>query len=305
MTARFYKKEFPDVGDIVIVKIVESTEYGYSVHLLEYDNLEGFVTLAEMSRKYRHRTKRLANIGDIYPMTVIHTEKKKKIVNVSKKFIKPDDVTYENEIFNYKKFIHKIGIEAYYMYNDYLTQHKELNIDLKQVLNNTTWNLTENIKQKEEDNDFFKNLYYSILDDPSIIFTNSEYPEEAITKMVDNFKSRVVSENIQMETMIKVLTLQGVDSLKQILNILQISVDCPPSYKIDIDIASSPIYKLIVKGPNEKTCNEILNSLAKKVKKRVKDNQGIFSIHDPPRVIKKSPKGFKFISEQDLNKLQL
>lgn len=56
MTEEFYKEsywfhsnEFPEEGEYVIVQIKEINDYSIIVSLLEYNNIEGMITLAEYS----------------------------------------------------------------------------------------------------------------------------------------------------------------------------------------------------------------------------------------------------------------
>lgn len=46
---RFHEQEFPEEGEYVIVQIKEINDYSIVVALLEYNNLEGMITLAEYS----------------------------------------------------------------------------------------------------------------------------------------------------------------------------------------------------------------------------------------------------------------
>ena len=53
---RFYKNEYPNMDEVVLVKIKAVTDVGYYVSLLEYDNMEGFILTSQMSRN-RYRSK--------------------------------------------------------------------------------------------------------------------------------------------------------------------------------------------------------------------------------------------------------
>lgn len=46
----FHENEFPEEGEYVIVQIKEINDYSIIVSLLEYNNIEGMITLAEYSR---------------------------------------------------------------------------------------------------------------------------------------------------------------------------------------------------------------------------------------------------------------
>lgn len=43
LTCRFYKSQFPDVEDLVMVNVTEIEEMGVYVNLLEYNNRQGLM----------------------------------------------------------------------------------------------------------------------------------------------------------------------------------------------------------------------------------------------------------------------
>lgn len=42
LSCRFYKQKFPEVEDVVMVNVRSIAEMGAYVHLLEYNNIEGY-----------------------------------------------------------------------------------------------------------------------------------------------------------------------------------------------------------------------------------------------------------------------
>ena len=46
-----YKKKIPNVDEIVIAKIEKITELGIDVSLVEYNNINGYISYSEVSRK--------------------------------------------------------------------------------------------------------------------------------------------------------------------------------------------------------------------------------------------------------------
>ena len=50
VSCRFYKQQYPEIDDVVMVNVRSIAEMGAYVHLLEYDNIEGnFNDLDEFS----------------------------------------------------------------------------------------------------------------------------------------------------------------------------------------------------------------------------------------------------------------
>ena len=48
LTCRFYGAKFPEVDDVVMVNVRSIAEMGAYVSLLEYDNIEGMVSLVSV-----------------------------------------------------------------------------------------------------------------------------------------------------------------------------------------------------------------------------------------------------------------
>ena len=57
-----YKKKIPNVDEIVICKIEKITELGIDVSLVEYDNIKGYISYSEVSRKKKD-AKKIITIG--------------------------------------------------------------------------------------------------------------------------------------------------------------------------------------------------------------------------------------------------
>lgn len=47
----YYKKKLPSIDDVVIAKVINISEYGIEVKLIEYNNVSGFINCGEVSRK--------------------------------------------------------------------------------------------------------------------------------------------------------------------------------------------------------------------------------------------------------------
>ena len=90
---RFYENELPEEGDHVMVTIKEVNDYSIVVELLEYQNIEGMIILAEYSNPRRSRYNQgilLArkNINKKDVCYVLRVDKQKKNIDLSKKRIK-------------------------------------------------------------------------------------------------------------------------------------------------------------------------------------------------------------------------
>ena len=71
---RFYRNDWPEVGDIVMCKVVEVLDLGSYVELLEYDNIRGMIGISDLSRLRIRHIQKLVNVGKILAAEVIRVD---------------------------------------------------------------------------------------------------------------------------------------------------------------------------------------------------------------------------------------
>lgn len=268
---RFYKNKYPSVDDTVVVKILERTEYGYNVQILEYA-IQGFVTLAELSRKKRHRKKNIVKVGDIFPMNVILVEENKGVVNLSKKYITEEDIQVYLDKYRYLFNLYRLSREVYSAYNNTVQD-----TDLEYCMDNTMRQLIDNRQDVEP-----KDLLEMVLTDPSLLITG--FPSEFTEKIIENIQSRVVKEDLTMYTLIRVTVLGGLETLKDVLG----------EY---CTVVSSPIYKIAAQGQTEDVCKQQLVDICNKIE-AVTKGKGLYSIHQEPTIENRGKISVKLLSIQ-------
>jgi len=82
---RMYENEFPEVDDLVMVRVTRVTEIGAYVNMLEYNNKEGIILLSNLSRKRIRSVNRHVRVGKIEVLQVLRVDTDKGYVDLSKK----------------------------------------------------------------------------------------------------------------------------------------------------------------------------------------------------------------------------
>ena len=85
MQCRFYRKDFPEEGDLVITQATKLHENGAYVVLLEYQNMEGLILSTEVTKKRVKSVNKFIKIGKTETMMVIRVDKEKRYIDLSKK----------------------------------------------------------------------------------------------------------------------------------------------------------------------------------------------------------------------------
>lgn len=105
---RFYEKEFPEKGDIVIVKVKRVAEMGAYVSLLEYSGLEGMILMSELSKRRIRSVKKIVRVGRHEVVLVLRVDKEKGYIDLSKKRVAPEEILRCEERFSKSKRVHQI-----------------------------------------------------------------------------------------------------------------------------------------------------------------------------------------------------
>ena len=297
---RFYRKELPDVDDVVIMKISREDEYGYYGNLLEYENVEGFVALSEIIKGRYMKKKHPFKLGDLHPFTVIKINSDKNTVDVSRKRTEDDDA--EDTLIQYRICgnINKLVNEFYTMYLSYYQTNyidDEL-YDINDIMDKTIWNIYN------DDELNYQEIYNKILGNPLILLPDSIFHKSFIEKAIENVNSRIIKKNmiIEMEINLIVVEDDAINKIKDIFDIEHIQI--PEDYKVQITLQTTPIYKIKIEGQNKDYIDNIFNDLKKSIIEKTKKYNCLMSLKEP-KIVSDTIYEIKFISDNDLKKIKL
>jgi translation initiation factor 2 subunit 1 len=105
---RFYRKKFPAKDDIVAVVTKDIKDLGAYVELLEYNNIEGFIMLSQVTNKRVKSVYKFLKIGKQEMMEVLRIDEGKECIDLTKKSIKPELHDAANKRFKKAKQVHGI-----------------------------------------------------------------------------------------------------------------------------------------------------------------------------------------------------
>jgi translation initiation factor 2 subunit 1 len=83
--SRYYPKEIPEVGELVMASIDKQNEHGFLCSLLEYGGLEGYLPMSELSRKKIRTVGTYAKIGQQAIFQVLRVDG--NYIDLSKKYV--------------------------------------------------------------------------------------------------------------------------------------------------------------------------------------------------------------------------
>ena len=89
---RFYAKEFPEVGDTVMVTVTRIDDMGMRCTLNEYDDITGFARLVDMKRIRSTRTlNSITRVGRSEMVEVTDVDHERRAVDVSRTIVTAEE----------------------------------------------------------------------------------------------------------------------------------------------------------------------------------------------------------------------
>jgi len=145
--AYIYNKRLPNVDEVVIGKIENINELGIDVSLVEYNNLRGYISYSEVSRKKKFNINKILTLGKEVHLIVINVDVEKSFIDLSKRTINNEEITLFDEKY-------KIYIKLYNMFRHFFKRYYDYKGDydnkkLEEFLKNTFWKYQESMEDKE------------------------------------------------------------------------------------------------------------------------------------------------------------
>ena len=142
-----YNKKFPVVDEVIIGRIDNIDELGINVSLSHYDNLKGYISYSEVSRKKKFNVNKILTVGKETHLIVINVDPDKGFVDLSKRTINDEEVALFDEKY-------KVYIKLYNMFRNLFKKYYDYKEDyddklLEEFLKNTLWKFQETLEDDE------------------------------------------------------------------------------------------------------------------------------------------------------------
>jgi len=281
----YYEFEYPDKGEIVFVKLNKFSDSCIYFDLVEYDNVEGFLNLAEMDKKLLWDKKYLKHFvfDRIYPMYVIDLDDENENnvkIDLSYKRISEEEKKIQLRYYDYIVKFYRLVMEF----------SQISNIDINTLLPLSMWNIIkkENIEEGPV-------LFKKILENPELFVekTKEKYSGES-QKFIENIKSRITSTNMEMQQNFN-LTVYSRNAIAELKNILAFDSNELRNDNIDIYYTSAPKYKFIVLGKNNDECKIKIDKWIDLIRDRTRGKNVEFNVDEEIVVIKEREINLKFL----------
>jgi len=265
----FYERKVPDTDELVMVRVHTIDDVGVLCHLLEYNNLEGFLPLSEISRKRMRSVLRHVRTGQKQVLQVLRVDPERGFVDLSKKYITDVERDAGSDKYSKGKTVHSIT-----SYVAELT-HKEVDDIYKKYV----WPLYDSTSAHPFD------AFKSLAAEGEQIWKDIEDPEpEVIDAFAKVVKQRLATQPVKVGAQIEVTCYSeaGIDDIKHALKTAQASAK-----DVKIQLISSPLYLLFTTTIDEVRGEQLINDVINVIHKEITARMGNCKVVKQPSVIGK------------------
>lgn len=240
--------EYPKVSDVVICKVTKVADFGVFVELLEYDNLEGFIHVSQVSSTWVKNIHNHAKLNQIRAAKVLQIDKYKNQIDLS--FNRVTAAEEKRKISDYRLFKRAQSLLS--------AIAKELKVCDEEV-----WSgIAEPILEKEPR---LYNGFIHILKNG--IETFPEIDKKYTAKLVEVLSKSITIKDKKVNGVLLISnpTETGIEIIKKALK--KITDD----YKsASITYISAGKYELTVTAKDYKTASKLFNEVTTKLEKSLK-----------------------------------
>lgn len=238
LNCRFYEKEFPKVDDVVMVKVVNINEMGVHVKLLEYDNLDGYVSVSALSRKRIKSMSKIVKVGKQMALIVIRIDQNKGYIDLSKRDISEQEVSFCEGKYQKAKSLHNLVKSA--LISSRNKEEKWNDVSLEECCKKTIWTLYKPTHNNNPDEVLKKILSseYKVFDE----LEENLFKQELLNVFQKKYKD--VNPLIDAYVQIVCFSDDAVEDIKKSIELcfgskkkdsdLEITIVSPPTFKLHL-----------------------------------------------------------------------
>lgn len=242
----YYGIDFPEPNDIVMVQYNYSNEYGMYVKLVEYNNIEGMITLSELHRRRVNPEKIFAR-DKIYPCIVIDVNRNRNTIDLSYRKIDVGEKAKYSLHFPFIKQFIKVLSDIHD--EQICTFETLMDLSFRHVFNSRT--LTDHVDTEA--------IFNNLLSDPKSVFVD-DLDNAIVAKSCKMIESRVIITPVTIVNDFE-LTIYESDGIQKLKDILKTHDN-----NIQILCQASPLYKIISSDLNQNECEKRIDDLIAKLR---------------------------------------
>mmetsp|Transcript_7462 Transcript_7462/g.8173 ORF Transcript_7462/g.8173 Transcript_7462/m.8173 type:complete len:288 (+) Transcript_7462:22-885(+) len=263
-SCRFYENEFPDKDELVMVKITEVSEIGVFGKLLEYNMLDCFIPMSEISRTRIKSVQKHLKKGQTKVLQVLRVDQARGYVDLTKKYLTKEDIEDCTNSYNRAKTVYNIVNRMASVW------HKPM----KDLYEKVVWPLDNTY----EDGSF--SAFRKIADDQDDILTDIDYDEQFKGELTKEIRKRLAIQPLKVvaEISITCYSERGIDDIKDALS------EGFFEDKVQINHRASPLYWIHTTSTEEAEARQLIVDSIKRIEDSIAKRGGELKVTREPEV---------------------
>ncbi|KAL9649037.1 hypothetical protein ABK040_008414 [Willaertia magna] len=270
LNCRFYEQQYPEVDDLVMVKVKHISDIGAYVTLLEYNNIEGLILSSELSRKRIRSISQLIRVGRNEICVVLRVDPEKGYIDLSKSKVAAEDISKCEEKYNKSKAVHSI------------MRHlaETTDNDIEDLYVQIGWPL---YKKFGHAFDAFK----MAITNPDQVFESIGFPNEDIkNQLISIIQTRLKPQPVKLRADIQVTcySYEGIDAIKEALSEGEKTGE-DDEIEIKITLVAPPLYVMTTTTHEKQKGLDTLEKAIKNIETTIAKYEGEVTVKAAPRIV--------------------
>lgn len=242
--------EYPNINDVVICKVVKITDFGVFAELLEYENIEGFVHISQISSTWIKNIHAHVKQNQIRAAKVLKVDEEKNHIDLS--FSRINAVDEKRKISEYRLFL-----RAQSLLNIFA---KEIEVPSEKVWEDVADPIIEN------ESSLYKGFLNILKKGPDCY---SDIPKEYREKLFDILDKNITLKDKDIIGVLKIISSdpEGFENVKKVLT--SVENDFPESKVLYLGPGK---YELKVTSKDFKQSAKKFDEITKLISKKLKNN---------------------------------
>jgi translation initiation factor 2 subunit 1 len=249
--------ELPDRGEIVLCTVREITPHGIYVDLDEYNHMNGFLHISEISTGWVRNIDRVAKVQQKLVLKVIRAERSRREVDLSLRQVTNEEK--RNKLIEWKQNERATTIMG--------SVKKKLALGDAQFKDIIT-------KLEKEHGSLYDALEAASKKGDKAVAT-LEIPETIGKEIVEVAREKITSPKYEVGAIVE-LSSRASDGIKQIKDALEASTTASSNAEIKVSYVGAPRYRVRVTADDYKQADKLMNSALERIQEGI-GKHGTFS----------------------------
>jgi len=242
--------ELPDRGEIVLCTVREITPHGIYVDLDEYNHMNGFLHISEISTGWVRNIDRVAKVQQKLVLKVIRAERSRREVDLSLRQVTNEEK--RNKLIEWKQNERAVTIMG--------TVKKKL------AMGDAQFN--EIVAKMEKEHGSLYESLEAASKKGEKAFASLELPENIAKEIVEAAKEKITSPKYEVGAIVE-LSSRASDGIQQIKDALDAAVGASSTAEIKVSYVGAPRYRLRVIADDYKQADKVMNSALEHIQQEI------------------------------------